>query len=290
MFTRNSIILFLILVSFSAFAQDDNIQIIDNKQDSIKNLMQKIITIKNTNEKLKYGDTIANIFKSALEQEGSWDYQFDSLKTSISILKSDDNKVKIYTWSIFFDDRTFKYYGFVQTKNSEISVFFLDDKSDEIKNVENKNLDHNEWFGAIYYKILKVKNGKNTSYTLLGWDGNNNLSQKKIIEGLSFSKKGEPQFGSSFEIDKKRTNRVIFEYNKQANMILRYDDKYKMIIFDHLSPAEYKYTGLPQYYGPDFSYDALFYEKGKWNYLSDVDVRNPEKKKKAEKKKLRYGF
>jgi len=289
MLIKNSILTFLMFFSFSVFAQNKNVQIIDNKQDSIKNFMFKIISLESADDKLKYGDTITNIFRSALKYDESWDYEFDSLTNFVSILKSDDNKVKIYTWSIFFDDGTFKYYGFVQTKDKENGLFFLDDKSDNIANVENKKLDHNEWFGAIYYKILGVKDGNKTSYTLLGWDGNTNLSQKKLIEGLSFNKKGEPEFGSSFEIEKKRTNRVIFEYNKQANMILRYDEKYKMIIFDHLSPSEYEYTGLPQYYGPDFSYDALFFEKGKWNYLSDVDVRNPKKDKK-EAKKLRYGF
>lgn len=289
MFIKNSILSLLMLFSFSIFAQNSNIQIIESKQDSIQNMMLKIISIKNANEKLKYGDTVINIFSSVLEYEESWDFQFDSLTNFVSILKSDDNKIKIYTWNIFFDDGTFKYFGFVQIKNKENSLFFLDDKSDEINNVENKNLDYNEWFGAIYYKILSAKGDKKTSYTLLGWDGNNNLSQKKIIEGLSFNKKDEPQFGSSFEVDKKRTNRVIFEYNKHANMILRYDEKYKMIVFDHLSPSEYEYTGLYQYYGPDFSYDALFFEKGKWNYLSDVDVRNPKKDKKKAKK-LRYGF
>ena len=46
-------------------------------------------------------------------------------------------------------------------------------------------------------------------------------------------------------------------------MMLRYDDKLKMIVFDHLSPSKPSYEGKYQYYGPDFSYDGLIFEKGK---------------------------
>ena len=42
--------------------------------------------------------------------------------------------------------------------------------------------------------------------------------------------------------------------------------------------------GLPQYYGPDGSYDALEMKKGKWVTVEDVDVRNDKNKNDRAKK------
>ena len=47
-----------------------------------------------------------------------------------------------------------------------------------------------------------------------------------------------------------------------------------MIVFDHLSPRSDSQKGQFQYYGPDMSFDAFVFEKGKWTYKKDVDARN----------------
>ena len=46
-------------------------------------------------------------------------------------------------------------------------------------------------------------------------------------------------------------------------MTLRWDEKEKLIIWDHLAPIESKYEGMPEFYGPDFTHDALKFKKGK---------------------------
>ena len=83
--------------------------------------------------------------------------------------------------------------------------------------------------------------------------------------------------------------RVIFEFTERATMMLRYDKKYAMVIFDHLSPISSEYSGNPRFYGTDFSYDALKFENGFWVYIDDVDIRNPETSKKR-KKELKYSW
>ena len=50
----------------------------------------------------------------------------------------------------------------------------------------------------------------------------------------------------------------------------------KGFIFDHLSPEEPSMEGIKASYGPDFSYDGLFYRKKKWTLVSDLDVKNRE--------------
>ena len=114
---------------------------------------------------------------------------------------------------------------------------------------------------------------------MLGWDGNNNLTTKKVIEVISFKRNDEPIFGSFFSIEKEHYSRIIFEYQKGVKMVLRYDKKQKMIIFDYLAPIEPKYEGIYLFYVPTSSWDGLFFENGKWNYQPEVDVRNKNRKK-----------
>ena len=64
-------------------------------------------------------------------------------------------------------------------------------------------------------------------------------------------------------------NRVIFTYDAQISMTLRYDDKIKGIVFDHLIKIKNDPT---EPYGPDGTYDALKIKKGKWLLVNDVDA------------------
>ncbi|MFW5754904.1 MAG: hypothetical protein ACOCV9_08875, partial [Marinilabiliaceae bacterium] len=86
---------------------------------------------------------------------------------------------------------------------------------------------------------------------------------------------GDLYFGAPvFDYQGQRRQRLIFEYSNQANMMLRYDDQNERIVMDHLAPRSPRYEGDRSYYGPDFSYDALKFEGGKWVLIEDVDVRN----------------
>jgi hypothetical protein len=59
-------------------------------------------------------------------------------------------------------------------------------------------------------------------------------------------------------------------------MNLSYNEKMKMIVFDHLSPSESKYAGQYMYYGPDFSYDGLLFKDKKWFYQAHLDLKRSE--------------
>ena len=111
-----------------------------------------------------------------------------------------------------------------------------------------------------------------TYYTLIGWDGANYLINRKVVEVLYFDRKGMPLFGKKiFKLEKTNTGRLIFEYADRTTMILRHNEKQDIIVLDHLSPPEQRFTGMFQYYGPDFSYDALIFRGGKWVLMNDID-------------------
>ena len=67
---------------------------------------------------------------------------------------------------------------------------------------------------------------------------------------------------------------LAFVYNEKATMSLRYDEEKKMIIFDHLSPSQPSLEGKFEFYGPDFTYDGLKFEKGIWVHYPNIDITN----------------
>jgi len=102
------------------------------------------------------------------------------------------------------------------------------------------------------------------------------LTNKKVIDVLFFDQWDNITFGAPVFLDenKKLKYRVVFEFSAQAVMLLRYEKKKKMIVFDHLSPTSPSAKGQFQYYGPDFTYDGFYFKKGIWNYRKNLDLRN----------------
>jgi hypothetical protein len=272
-------LIFLIFFSIHAFSQNE-IEKIKANEESINLKLSILLNSKSDSLKKEINKEIINLFKEILFTEISFEYLFDTLSNNISIIKSDDNLLRIFTWGTIYSDGVFCYYGFLQykpKKKEQIKLYELIDLSDKIENPEKQTLTNENWYGALYYDVITKKSGKSKYYTLLGWDGNNDFSTKKIIEVLTFSGLENPKFGSSFKIDEKSFKRLIFEYNIQAQMLLQYNDDLEVIVFDHLSPSNPKFEGQYQYYGPDFSYDGLFFDNGVWNYLPDIDFKNIEK-------------
>ena len=277
-----------VLISKIIVAQDLNNSDLMLYEDSLKTVFEKIANSKVDDQKRNDNRELLRLFDKILETPDVFEYPFDSLRY-LGKIASKNKKVRILTWNLSFNDGTYKYFGYIQYKiKNKMLTFKLDDKRDEIKNPKKDLLTHDKWLGALYYDIVTVKSKGREYYTLLGWDGNDMFSNKKIVEILYFSKSGKPRFGAPLIKVKNRSyRRAIFEYANRASMLLRYFEKDKRIVFDHLSPSESRYEGQKQYYGPDFSYDALEFKKGKWHYQSTINFKSSEK---INKKKPRQGL
>jgi hypothetical protein len=57
-------------------------------------------------------------------------------------------------------------------------------------------------------------------------------------------------------------------------MSLRYQENKDWIVFDHLAPSQTSLEGQYEFYGPDFTFDAFQWEKKRWVFKANVDVRN----------------
>jgi len=262
-------------------------QSIDNQVITLKNLFEKIKSQNTDDSVIFYAKKADSICNNIFSNPNSFDFSFDLLKNYASFLTSEDNKFKIITWNIATQNSAnYKYFGYIMyrpKKNSQVFYYKLTDKSDNIKNPQKSSTSTKKWFGCLYYQLITNKAGSKTYYTLLGWDGNNLTSNKKIIEVITF-KNNKPIFGYDFDIEGEKLKRIIFEYNKQAEMILHFDENAKMIVWDHLAPPSPKYKDMFQFYGPDFTYDGLKFKQRKWYFFSNIDIKNPEEKTKQQNK------
>jgi len=255
-------------------------QELSNHETELVKLFEFLRFADNDKKRDEINTQIINKLKVFIETEDSYDYDFKELK-SVGTLRSDDQKLRIYTWNIVNNAGEYHYFGFFQyyvRNEKSYKIYELKDRSDEIQNPEYAILTADNWYGALYYSILQHKNGKQKIYTLLAWDGNSDFSNKKIIETLSFDKQGVPTFGLPILSAENNVtkNRYIFEYAEQVKMLLHYDMRFKMIVWDHLAPPKPELKGQYLFYGPDSSYDGLFFEKGVWKFFSNINITNSD--------------
>lgn len=217
----------------------------------------------------------------------SVEYPFSQL-TQVSKLQPGSHRFRIFTW-FTVHPMGYKAHGMVQivdAKRKNIRVITLREPVEPVKSVSYKTLDASHWMGMVYYDLIAVNKGKNSYFILLGFHGNDGLTHKKSIDVMTVSANGTVKFGAPVFTQEQRTaSRVIFEYRANAKMSLRYNEKNKMIVFDHLSPENPSLKGQYQFYVPDFSYDAFKLEKGKWVYVPDVYTKNDSENKGREGKK-----
>jgi len=275
---KNSLLTLISLFLFShCFAQhsDENgrIKQLHIYEDSLTDLGKKFINDDNDLERKNANYAFIKMLVNALKVPNSFLYPFDSLK-SVSIINSPDNRFRIISWPIVNQDGSYRFYGTIQINTGgNLKMFPLNDYSPDIKSPEDTVTDNRKWYGAEYYKIVPVYSPK-LYYVLIGWKGNTVKSTKKVIEVLSF-KDEIPVLGLPvFDGNGKTRKRVVFEYTRQASMLLRYVPEQNLIVFDHLSPPDPKLKNQHDTYGPDLSYDGYRLKNGRWEYIQDLDMRN----------------
>ena len=274
-FMKPILTIILVLISATAFSQIESLQMLERKMASQLN----IIKTGDEPNRIVASDSMSVLMVEAMNYRGCFEYPFDSLQ--MGKMTSPDNVFRIFNWNIPKDDQSHDYQCFILTQEEENIYDWTQCKqltrADE--KVHMKYLTPEKWFGCLYYEIIpmikgkKGKMAKKKSYTLLGWDGNDKYSTKKIIDVITFNN-GEIRFGSPLFKNKRGSpKRVILEYSDEVMVSLKYHPKQKRIVHDHLAPRDPIMTGVFAYYGPDMTFDAYNLEKGKWVFAEDIDIR-----------------
>ena len=215
---------------------------------------------------------------------------------TLSVVNSDDGKFRIYNWMLPLENNNnYSYFGYIQTwdeQKREVRLYHL--KAGNYPNndeAETMRLDISNWYGCVYYKIIHERKKKKDFYLLLGWSPHTAITTRKEIEPLILGV-NKVSFGSPvIKTGGKAKMRMIFEYNAQATMSLRYDESQKLLRFDHLSSTDPRpeSKGMYNLYGPDLSFDGLQFDHGLWYFKKDIDAKNDSNTdgKNPDMKKLR---
>ncbi|MFK7926009.1 MAG: hypothetical protein AB8H47_28935 [Bacteroidia bacterium] len=271
--------------------------------------------------KIAQNKQFSNLLLKTLKDPQSYEYNWDGLE-SISVLKPEDNSFRIFTWFIV-DKKSGEYYGpqynyhfgvvqrrYVDPESGKVEyiVIPLFEMSETPKGVENMLLDNNQWLGALYYlpkgqqylptyrlKYYSPKrkrpNGnpikiKQDFYLLMGWSGNDEKSNLKMVEVMSFDPKQKDRvtFGADvFYFDQIPKFRAIFQYSEYAPFSLNYNwvvdkpfGKKQMIVYDHMGTPKPGDQKLKEIWdtGPDGSYDALYFFKrgGYFEWYRNIEL------------------
>ena len=263
---------FCFLLVFGAF-------ISQNLQEYELKLISKLENVhfeKNHDKAMQLNEEFKNVLQEAISNKEIFNYPFDSLSKFMSTEISPDGSFRIFNWNIELSNQRQHYECWILMKN--LTLLKLTDFKNEIPEIEYASLDANSWYGALYYSIIPKERKNKTVYTLLGWDGNNMFSNKKIIESMTISKKNKIQFGVPiFKYPSGKTKkRVIFQYSKQSYMSLKHRQARKQdyLVFDHLMPQSPHLKEFADWYVTDLSFDAFQWNENQWDFKRDFDAKS----------------
>lgn len=289
---KRIVMCFFVLLQAPCYAQnkDSSYYFFREKENELKTLEKKAFHSRKESERLEANKLFISHWDDMVQNPAILDYPFDSLK-DISILSPKNNLFKLVTWNLHRDDGTHFYFGYLLVKTTKrIKTGFMRHKTEEnyehyklidrspsIKSPENYISGCDKWFGMLYYDLIEMDG----FYMLLGYDPNDKLVRRKFVDVLYFKSDGTPVFGKDvFRYPRKNPKRLMFEYSSDVVMSLRYDPSSNRIIYSHLASNQEGnlLEGQVQFYGPDGSFDALTFRKGKWVVVEDIDARNERNK------------
>lgn len=302
---RFALVALLFVSSLTAHAQ--NKDVMNAYQNQLQPLFEKVFNDPTDNQRYNANEQAVQLFLEALEQENSFFFQWN-FGTKVSVLTSSDRQFRIITWPVVRDNGEYECFGFVQSYNERTEaydIYVLNDKSDEAFTPEEVILTPETWFGCVYQELIETKHEGRIYYTLIGWTGVDNLTQRKVVEPIFFRGGSSlPQFGQNLFRREKNLRRMVLEYAKTAMVNVHYDEQYcritenkkvkkkgrtinvqevrdekfKMIIFDEIAPTIPGMEGLYQYYVPTGTEMAWIFVNGKWERHDNAQgrVANPK--------------
>lgn len=278
------LISFAATVSFADGIEDHVDEYLVSKENSLQAALLDLRAAKTDEDLQEANQKFIEELEEVLEYPGVMDYEFSKLE-SMSTIKSPDGEFRIFNWNIENSNLVHSHYCYVVRpgkggrKNQVIEL-----KEDKITLPPRPEqvLGSNQWYGALYYNIIPVKKGSKTIYTMLGYNGNDRSTNRKILDAFYFKGKnlrmGYPIFQES-EGSSVLKKRVFLEYSDKATVTLNMNHNLGAIVFDHLIPEQANLEGMYDYYIPDMTYDGYRWKNGMWSYVDDVVAYNDPNKK-----------
>ena len=291
--------------------------IMSKYQSDLQVLFDQVYNAPDEAMRFRASEEALTLFQQALAEENAfrWQWDFGSL---VSVLTAPDGRFRIITWHVRNDDYEYECYGLLQVYSDKAEgyvVHTLVDRSADMVNRQESTLAPDNWFGAVYQELVATTHDGKTYYTLLGWSGVDCLTQRKVIEPLTFKgAAATPQFGMPLFKKERNLRRIVLEYRADAMVNLRYEEQFVqvvervrpkqkrsrrrkkgrpvvqaptekvtetkelMILFDEVAPQVPGMEGLYQYYVPSGVEMAYVWDNGKWVLRDGAQGRVADKK------------
>jgi hypothetical protein len=219
-------------------------------------------------------EAMRQTFIGILDQSETFEFPFKQLQ--FCTLTSKDKRIRLFNWNLPYLDGTHKYFCFLLVRDPETKAhvwYELEDALHEPEKPEQRFLTIDKWLGALYYDIIPMgPKGRGDTYTLIGWDGKDNLTTRKIIDAITITGDKIRLGATLFEYGGETRKRIILEYSNDVSASVKYHPKKDCIVMDHLSPKNPIMTGIYADYGPDGTYSLFILKKGKWIYMDEIDI------------------
>ena len=271
---RSLIIAALLFSTMAGFTQT-----LAEQEDSLQLYMNQLGSATSDEDRLEASNSLEKMASRVLRRDSAFTYPFDGLK-KISTIASKDGRVRLFNWHVPLQGKEPEYRAFVMVKkrkNRPHKLIRLVDSTTLSHDSEKSQLFPNEWYGAVYYEIQQLKSSGRDYYLVLGWDGHNGVSTKKVLDVI-YLRGDDIRVGAPLLIKEGETlYRDVFEYTNDATMLLRYFPDRESIVFDHLAPLPDGVAGKHAFYAPSLSFDAYKATgKGALEFERNIEFTRPK--------------
>lgn len=263
----------ILFCSYAAVGQEKSLNELEHLTKEAVKVMK---TDKNYDNRKAAFEAIGANLKQAFSIKGSYQHDFVELE-GVSMLKSPDNKFRLFTWELFENDSVYNYGGIIQLENGKSIV--LNDKSAEVIQTPFVSLNEKKWYGVLYYKIIPFRHKNATMYAVLGFDSFSFFARRKLVDVLYFEgdkvRFGAPVFDFGKRKSEKANRRFLITYSVEAKARMSWDEQFQGIVFDNLIWGADS-RGMPAMV-TDGTYSILKYDDKKqlWVYEEDIFKNAP---------------
>lgn len=257
--------------------------------DSIQTLASRVLSGSSEADRLRADSSLNSLLNKLLKEATDFSKPLP-LPPSIAVVVPADLKFRLINWAIPLNHGKYAYRLLMQYHDAtSTNLISLSDQSAVV--ATEKVIHHgDQWFGALYYKVIEKKHRRKVIYTLLGWNRSAEGFQTKLAEPVTFdAQQNLPTFGA--RIFPGGASRYLVKYSAKASLSMRYSTQSltvrlgifnrlktiteEMVVFDRVTSNDVRFKTDPRFSYPAGNiFDALFWEKGRWALLRDIDARN----------------
>lgn len=254
------------------------------REQNVKDMFDQIDQTDDILKKNEIANKIQVEMIEILMEVDSFEYDFPLLDNVGSVISS-DKMIHMYSWNVVLEEDKMQFFTILQ--NKEFNTIHILAQGNPFLPSPTAAVAENKWYGALYYDIHPIEYRDKKMYMVFGLiPSTNGETQYKVIDVMAISKRQIKLGASMFQVigSRKKLYRVMFEYDKLAQMTIDYDKRKKRVVYNHLVPIRTADNGK-EIYAPDETWDALVYKNDLWTEQEDVRVKIKREKKNKKSKK-----